>query len=273
MAGRAPRPDRQLAKSTRPRFVLNLPAILPTSRGALSLAVLAVFLCWETAQPFIAQFSRDRAGRRRRGRHAVWNLGLGLVNSLAIAAIFVGLWVGVSDWAEGAKFGLLHFLPLPPAGRGILALLTLDLWTYSWHRLNHRVPFLWRFHRLHHSDRTMDVTTASRFHLGEIALSSLLRAPLLASLGARLDELAVYETLLFAVVQFHHANIGLPDWLDRALRCIIVTPHLHKVHHSVVRAEADSNYSSLFSWWDRLFRTFRLSREPRRIVFGVDESR
>ncbi|MFA6963083.1 MAG: sterol desaturase family protein, partial [Opitutaceae bacterium] len=140
-------------------------------------------------------------------------------------------------------------------------------------RLNHVWPFLWRFHRLHHADREMNVTTANRFHIGEIVLSSLLRVPLLALLGVRLEELALYETALFAVVQFHHANIGLPEWLDRALRCVIVTPYLHKVHHSVVRAEADSNFSSLFSWWDRLFRTFRLSRDPRRIVFGVDDDR
>jgi sterol desaturase/sphingolipid hydroxylase (fatty acid hydroxylase superfamily) len=147
----------------------------------------------------------------------------------------------------------------------------LDAWTYGWHWLNHRVPFFWRFHRWHHADRAMDVTTASRFHTGEIVLSSVFRVPVLALIGCSLGELALYELLLFAVVQFHHANIALPDRLDRGLRLVIVTPALHKVHHSVVRAESDSNYSSLFSWWDRVFRTLRLVREPRRIVFGVEE--
>jgi sterol desaturase/sphingolipid hydroxylase (fatty acid hydroxylase superfamily) len=99
----------------------------------------------------------------------------------------------------------------------------------------------------------------------------VLRVPVLALIGCSLGELALYELLLFAVVQFHHANIALPDRLDRVLRLVIVTPALHKVHHSVVRAESDSNYSSLFSWWDRVFRTLRLVREPRRIVFGVEE--
>ena len=250
---------------------MNLPDNLSSLRGLLALAVLATLIGWETVQPFIAQFPRGRSGLRQRGRHAAWNLGLGIFNGVVNATIFTGLWVWVTNWAETGRYGLLPFLTLPPWARLLLALLLLDLWTYSWHRLNHRVPLLWRFHRLHHSDRNMDATTANRFHFVEIMLSSLLRVPLLALLGAHLDELALYETLLFTVVQFHHANIGLPERFDRLLRWVIVTPELHKVHHSVVRAEADSNYSSLFSWWDRLFGTWRLLPAGRVIRFGVED--
>ena len=182
----------------------------------------------------------------------------------------LALWVKAMQWAEAHHFGLLHWLSAPEWLRWALALLLLDAWTYWWHRLSHIVPFFWRFHRLHHSDRRMDVTTANRFHPGEITLSSLLRLPVLALIGCRLEQLALYELLLFAVVQFQHANIGLPERLDRALRCVIVTPHLHKVHHSVVRTERNSNFSSLFSWWDRIARTLRLSSDPRRIAFGLD---
>jgi len=182
----------------------------------------------------------------------------------------LALWVKAMQWAEAHHFGLLHWLSAPEWLRWALALLLLDAWTYWWHRLSHIVPFFWRFHRLHHSDRRMDVTTANRFHPGEITLSSLLRLPVLALIGCRLEQLALYELLLFAVVQFQHANIGLPERLDRALRCVIVTPHMHKVHHSVVRTERNSNFSSLFSWWDRLARTLRLSSDPRRIAFGLD---
>jgi sterol desaturase/sphingolipid hydroxylase (fatty acid hydroxylase superfamily) len=157
-----------------------------------------------------------------------------------------------------------------PAFRWIVVLFLLDAWTYAWHRLNHTVAFFWRFHRLHHSDCQMDVTKANRFHVGEIALSSLARVPVLALIGCRMDELVLYEVLLFAVVQFHHANIGLPDWLDRALRTVIVTPHLHKVHHSVVIAEQNANVSSLFSWWDRIAQTFRLVPDLSQVVCGVD---
>lgn len=116
----------------------------------------------------------------------------------------------------------------------------------------------------------MDATTASRFHLGEIVLSSIARVPLLALIGCSVTQFAVYEVALLAVVQFQHANVGLPDAIDRLLRVVIVTPHLHKVHHSVIVAEQNTNFSSLFSWWDRLARTLRFSPDQTAIVFGVD---
>ncbi|MEO6245971.1 MAG: sterol desaturase family protein [Opitutaceae bacterium] len=235
-------------------------------RPLLAVGGLAALLAWETAQPFFAQFARPRD----RARHGALNLALGVLNILVIALVFAGVWLATTRWAAEQRFGLLNWLEAPEWLRWPLALLLLDTWMYFWHRLNHAAPFLWRFHRWHHADRAMDVTTASRFHTGEIVLSSVLRVPLLALIGCRIEELALYELMLAAVVQFHHANIALPEPLDRALRWVIVTPHLHKVHHSVVRAESDSNYSSLFSWWDRLFRTLRLVRDPRKIVFGVD---
>jgi sterol desaturase/sphingolipid hydroxylase (fatty acid hydroxylase superfamily) len=117
----------------------------------------------------------------------------------------------------------------------------------------------------------MDVTTANRFHLGEIVLSSLLRIPLLALFGASVLQLAVYEIILFAVVQFHHANIAVPESVDRVLRAFIVTPHLHKVHHSIDQTEQHANFSSVLTWWDRAARTLRLSPDLSQVVFGVDE--
>ena len=139
------------------------------------------------------------------------------------------------------------------------ALLVLDAFTYFWHRANHRLPFLWRFHRVHHADAKMDVTTASRFHIGEIAMSSVLRMPLLFLTGIRLWELGIFEAAMLLVVQFHHANIGVGARLDRWLRLFIVTPAMHKVHHSRVSVETNSNYSSLLSVWDRVFGTYRVT--------------
>ncbi len=228
---------------------------------------LAALLAWETAQPYFPLFHRAR----ERVRHGALNLALGLLNIAVVALLFTGLWLAVTRWAATHRFGLLNGFEMAPWLRAPLAVLLLDAWTYCWHRLNHRLPFFWRFHRWHHADRAMDVTTASRFHTGEIVFSSLFRVPVLALIGCNLGELAIYELMLFAVVQFHHANLALPEPLDRVLRLLIVTPSLHKVHHSIVRAECDSNYSSLFSWWDRAFRTLRLVRDPRRIVFGVEE--
>lgn len=240
-------------------------------RPWLAGGLLVGLLVWEVAHPYFAAFTRGPEAWRRRGKNAAINLGLGLLNAAVVALVFVGLWAATTRWAAENDFGLLRWLPLSEGWLWIAALLLLDVWTYTWHRLNHTVPWLWRFHRLHHADEEMNVTTASRFHIGEIVLSSLLRIPLLALLGVGLEELAIYETLLFAVVQFHHANIALPEKADRLLRLVIVTPALHRVHHSVVRAEADSNFSSLFSWWDRLFGSWRLVLDPRSIRFGVDD--
>ena len=240
-------------------------------RAPASIGLLLVLLAWESLHPFFGLFASGGHPWRARVLHGLTNIGLGVINGLAIRFGFLTLWVYTMRWTAEHGVGLLNWSAAPPLLRWVLVLVLMDLWTYTWHRLSHIVPFFWRFHRLHHSDRQMDVTTANRFHLGEITLSALSRVPVLALIGCRLEELALYELLLFAVVQFHHANIGLPPWLDRTLRAVIVTPHLHKVHHSVILAEQNANFSSLFSWWDRVARTFRLAPDLSRIVFGVDE--
>ncbi|QJR34265.1 sterol desaturase family protein [Gemmatimonas groenlandica] len=243
---------------------------LASWRAPASIGVMSLLFGWETAQPFLALFARAPHPWRTRLRHAATNIGIGVLNGLAIRFGFLALWIATMQWAATAGVGLLQWLSVAPEFRWIVVLFLLDAWTYAWHRLNHTVSFFWRFHRLHHSDRAMDVTTANRFHFGEITLSSLARVPILALIGCGMEELALYEVLLFAVVQFHHANIGLPDWIDGALRTVIVTPHLHKVHHSVVIAEQNANFSSLFSWWDRIAQTFRLAPDLSQVVFGVD---
>lgn len=218
--------------------------------------------------PFFAQFASASA---ERARHALRNLALGGLNAALNGLICVGFWWAVAHWATLHGFGLLRWVQVPAWAHLLSAFILLDLWMYGWHRLNHRIPFLWRFHRVHHSDPAMDVTTASRFHFGEIAMSCLVRVPVIALLGVGLWELVLYETVMFAVVQLHHANVKLPDPLERALRLFIVTPYMHKVHHSNWQPETDSNYSSLFSFWDRLFRTFRLRDDPHTLRFGLNE--
>lgn len=249
--------------------------LFPGIEGAQVIAAfvgLTILLLWETAHPFVDLF---RKSRRDRGRHIVRNLAVGAINSLLIAAVFVGAWIVAAAWAEERDVGLLNWMGgadglsvwIHAAGAVIL----LDGWTYAWHRLNHVLPFLWRFHRVHHSDAHMDVTTASRFHVGEIFFSSLLRIPLIVLLGAHVWELLLYETMMFAVVQFHHANIALSPGLDRILRLAIVTPAMHKVHHSRWRPETDSNYSAFLSIWDRLFGSFRTREDLAAIRVGLDE--
>jgi len=232
----------------------------------LVFSVLAGLLAWETIHPFFP-FLKGRG----RLNHGFRNIILGVINGLLTTLGFVGLWWFACDWAAQSGFGLLHLVELPQVLEWMLAIFLLDGWTYLWHRMNHRIPFLWRFHRVHHSDSHMDVTTANRFHIGEIFMSSVLRVPIIVLLGVQLEQIALYELLMFAVVQFHHANIGVTEKWDRVLRLFIVTPFMHKVHHSRWQPETDSNYASFLSIWDRVFGSFRLNKNPESIHMGLDE--
>jgi sterol desaturase/sphingolipid hydroxylase (fatty acid hydroxylase superfamily)/rhodanese-related sulfurtransferase len=236
-------------------------------RPVVSIGLLLVLLLWESAAPFFRFFS----GRRNRAFHGGRNVLLGLINGVVSAVAFTGLWLVAANWAAANGVGLMNALSPPGWIHAVGGILLLDSWTYWWHRFNHRSRFLWRFHRVHHSDPHMDVTTANRFHLGEMLASGLLRVPVIALIGAQFWEIALYELMLFSVVQFHHANIWVGDRADRWLRMLIVTPAMHKVHHSVWQPETDSNYASLFSIWDRLFRSFRLNPAPKTIRLGLDD--
>ena len=153
--------------------------------------------------------------------------------------------------------------------RGLAAIVLFDLWMYLWHRANHRISFLWRFHRTHHSDTEMDSTSALRFHFGEIIFSSILRLLVIPLIGISYAELLTYEIILQPIIIFHHSNVALPEKLDRILRAVLVTPNMHRVHHSQIQNETDSNYSSIFSWWDRLAGTFKRREDTKTIVFGL----
>lgn len=250
----------------------SLLAALQQSQVIAMLAGLLLLFLWESLHPFYEHF---RGSFKERGKHAVRNLVMGALNSTLVAVVFVGLWFAASVWADEYRFGLMHWLQdgieLPVWIHALGALLLFDAWSYLWHRLNHEIPFFWRFHRVHHSDPNMDVTTANRFHIGEIFFSSLFRIPLIAILGIYLWELVLYETLMFAVVQFHHSDINISKKIDRVIRALIVSPNMHRVHHSRWRPETDSNYSSLFSFWDRVARTFRMNPNPKSIQLGLDE--
>ncbi|MGZ0708979.1 sterol desaturase family protein [Coraliomargarita sp. W4R53] len=239
---------------------------LADAKPLLALSVLIGLLAWETLQPFFL-FPKGK----RRLKHGFRNILLGVVNGVMTTLGFVGLWWFVAEWSARNEFGLLHWLALPQAVEWALAVLMLDAWTYLWHRMNHRIPFLWRFHRVHHSDPHMDVTTANRFHIGEIFMSSILRVPVILLLGVGIEQIALYELLMFIVVQFHHANIGITQKWDRLLRVLIVTPFMHKVHHSRWQPETDSNYSSFLSIWDRVFGSFRMNRKPSSIQMGLKD--
>jgi sterol desaturase/sphingolipid hydroxylase (fatty acid hydroxylase superfamily) len=225
--------------------------------------LLALFWGWETWRPFFGQ-------REGRVLHAAHNLAIAVFNTVILGLVFGYVTTLAADWAADNRYGFLNAAGLGGLLRFALALVLLDGWMYVWHRANHTVPVLWRFHRMHHSDRHMDVTTATRFHLGEHVGAAVLRLGLIPLLGFEVWNLVVYDTLVIAVTQFHHADISIGRW-DCWLRWLIVTPYMHKVHHSDWRPESDSNYSTVFSIWDRLFRSFRMRPDPKTLVFGLDE--
>jgi sterol desaturase/sphingolipid hydroxylase (fatty acid hydroxylase superfamily)/rhodanese-related sulfurtransferase len=231
-----------------------------------ALILLAFFLAWESFAPFFDWF---RKHPRQRTAHGLRNIALGLLNTLVIVLVFVRLWMAATNWAAEHDIGLLNWLGAFGWQRTVLTVLLLDAWTWSWHWLNHHVSLFWWFHRTHHTELRMDVTSANRFHLGEIVGSSLLRIPLFILLGIHLKDLLVYETLLFAVVQFHHANIRVPWAVESWLRWIIVTPNMHRVHHSQDMEESNSNFASLLSIWDVMFNTWAWRRNPHEIRYGL----
>lgn len=208
-------------------------------------------------------------GRKNRLRHAVPNLGIGLLNGLVVSLVMTPPTLWGLDMAETYSWGLLYQFEGPPWVEGLAAFVLFDFWMYLWHRANHQIPFLWRFHRAHHSDLELDATSALRFHPGEIIFSSLLRMAVIPLIGMSFQQLLIYELLLQPVIIFHHSNVALPEGVDRVLRAVIVTPNMHRVHHSQQREETDSNYSSIFSFWDRIGRTFRKREDPLTLVYGL----
>ena len=210
-------------------------------------------------------------GRSGRARHDAANVAMGVFNAAVAALIFAGAAMVATEWARGAGFGLLHWLGVEGAWAFALGFVLFDLWQYLWHRMNHHIPLLWRFHAVHHADRELSASSGLRFHTGEIVLSSIARLAVIPLLGMTIGQVLLYEAVLLPVILFHHGNVGVPAGADRWLRWLIVTPWMHWVHHSDYQPETDSNFSSVFSFWDRIFGSFRLVADPRVLTLGLEE--
>ncbi len=174
-----------------------------------------------------------------------------------------------AQWADKRQLGLLPWLKMPRLGRYIAGFLLLDYSNYGWHVLLHRVPLLWRFHHVHHLDLDMDVSTAWRFHAGENLASLPYRGAAVALLGVPAPLVLFYEVVFEGCTAFHHANLRLPYQVERRLCQLLVTPRMHGIHHSIVAQETNSNFSVIFSWWDRLHRTLRLNVPQQELTIGV----
>ncbi|MDE0752963.1 MAG: sterol desaturase family protein [Planktomarina sp.] len=179
------------------------------------------------------------------------------LRALALLLPFVAILAAADASTRG--WGLLNIISLPGWLELIIVIMLLDLAIWLQHVLSHKIPVLWRIHQVHHSDIEFDVTTAIRFHPAEIALSMAFKIGLVYVLGPAAWTVVFFEILLNASAMFNHANIALPQWLDRVVRSILVTPDMHRIHHSVHRHEHDTNFGFALSWWDRLFGTYTQS--------------
>ena len=223
-----------------------------TIRLLVFLGLFALFACAEVLLP-------RRARNIKRSPRWFTNIGLIIIDSLTIrlmAFVLPVMAVAAAADASDKGWGLLSLVNWPNWVELILAILILDFVIWAQHLITHKIPLLWRLHQVHHADRDMDVTTAIRFHPIEIALSMMLKIGIVYALGPTAFAVILFEILLNGTAMFNHANINIPKNLDKVIRLLLVTPDMHRVHHSDIREEHDSNYGFSLSIWDRVFGTY-----------------
>ena len=206
----------------------------------------------------------------RKWRHAGLNLFFTLT-TIIINFIFAFGITLTSDWAVRENFGLLHIVSLPLWLYVLLGLMLLDLISAYWiHYIQHQVKWMWKFHLIHHADTWVDTTTANRHHPGESVFRAVFTLIAVFVSGAPIWLVLLYQTLSAAISQFNHANISLPKWLDTAIGWVIVSPDMHKVHHHYAQPLTDSNYGNIFSFWDRMFGTYKWVGNTKDLKYGID---
>ena len=221
-----------------------------TIRLSFFLGIFAVMAVWEMIAP-------RRALTVSKAVRWLNNLGLVFLNTLILRLIFPAAAVGMAAFAADQGWGLLNYYQVPPLLAVVIAVVTMDFVIWLQHVMVHAVPLLWRLHRVHHADPDYDVTTGARFHPIEIILSMLIKFATIMVLGPPVVAVIIFEVLLNGMAMFNHGNVRLPLGLDRILRLLLVTPDVHRVHHSVEDDEANSNFGFNLSIWDRMFGTYR----------------
>jgi sterol desaturase/sphingolipid hydroxylase (fatty acid hydroxylase superfamily) len=243
-------------------------------RGEIAIRLIAavtVFAAMALAEAAVPR--RDRSFSRR----ARWpaNLVIASINEIAVRILLPSTAIGAALAAERRASGLLYRIPLPGAIAVVIAVIALDLAIYLQHRVFHAVPLLWRIHRMHHADLDFDVSTGLRFHPLEIMISMLIKIGVVLAIGASAMAVVAFEVLLNATSMFNHTNLEISEATDRWLRWILVTPDMHRVHHSIVRAETNSNFGFNLPWWDHLMQTYRAQPGAGHLgmTLGIDQFR
>lgn len=221
----------------------------PVFRLSIFVAGFAVFFLIETIRP-------RRSWSAPRGRRLLVNGGLAVLNTVIVALLFAAPRAAFAAVVRERGWGLATRLGLTGLTEIAAGILVLDFLNYLWHRANHRVRFLWRFHRVHHVDTHVDVTTAIRFHPGELILSQLVKATWVIAWGPTVATFSIFEIATSLAAQYHHGNLDWPDRLEPVVRTVNVTPRMHTAHHSATTSSLDSNFGTIFPWWDRILGTY-----------------
>ncbi|MGH8554104.1 MAG: sterol desaturase family protein [Gammaproteobacteria bacterium] len=246
-------------------FIINHEAAI---RLAFFAGVFAIMCLWEFKAPKRA-LALARAGR--------WsgNLAVAALNTVLLRLAFPGAAVGMALFAQRQGWGVLNYIECPEAVAFVVSVIVLDFAIYLQHVMFHALPLLWRLHRVHHADLDFDVSTGTRFHPLEILLSMLIKYAVIAALGPPAAAVLAFEVLLNATSMFNHSNVRMPERIDRCLRWLVVTPYMHRVHHSIEEDETNSNFGFNLPWWDRLFGTYR--QAPRKghteMILGIQTFR
>ncbi|WNJ16984.1 sterol desaturase family protein [Pontibacter sp. G13] len=237
----------------------NMPSL---HRSIFLVSGLAFFMMLETAAPLF-RFSY------KRGRHALLNILFTLTTALVNLPLAF-LLVKASDWTVASGFGVLQWIEMPLWAQMVVGLLMMDfIGAWLIHYIEHHVKFMWKFHLIHHSDQHVDTTTGNRHHPGESIFRFTFTALAILITGAPMWLVFLYQTLSVILTQFNHSNVKMPAWLDNALQWVVCTPNMHRVHHHYRMPYSDSNYGNLFSFWDRIFGTFK-KVDNTKLVYGVD---
>ncbi len=242
---------------------MNMTKEIFDSWGVIILGVLFVLL-------FILESIFNLRKRvQPRFKRALINFMVSLPSFAMLRLLFIPFMVFIAGENQSLQFGLNYLYEFPFWTEGVIAFFLLDYGNYLWHILNHKIPLLWRFHLVHHSDHDLDITTAFRFHFGELIGSLIFRGAFVLLTGADIATVLIYEIIFEGATQFHHSNTRIPFQVEKILSYIIVTPRMHGIHHSNIKNEADTNYSVIFSLWDRLHKTVKLNIGQNQVVIGV----
>lgn len=232
------------------------------------LSIVVLMASWEVMAP-------RRLLITSKPKRWVANLGIVFLNTLVIRMFFSTTAMGAAVVASQKGWGVLNLLEWPIGVAVVVAVVILDFAIYLQHVVFHAVPLLWRLHRMHHADLDVDVTTGARFHPIEVTLSMVIKLAVVVLIGAPPWAVLIFEVLLNATSMFNHSNVRIPERVEWVLRCVVVTPDMHRIHHSIIREETNSNFGFNLPWWDRLFGTYRPhpAKGQTGMTIGLDQFR